>query len=107
MKTLNITDLQEFFEAEDFTNDINQAIFLFADGTMLDGCFCDGMRGEDHNVLKSCFDDTVTWKNIHDSYNVIRLVPETLDALISANQEITAQQEEVLKYSDYGLMTYC
>lgn len=33
------------------TNDAWQAIAMLDDGTLIDGEFCDGIRGQDHNVL--------------------------------------------------------
>lgn len=33
------------------TDDVWQAIAMLEDGTLIDGEFCDGIRGVDHNVL--------------------------------------------------------
>lgn len=100
--------IRTMFDTEEFTDNLNEAIFLFPDGSMIDGGFFDGIRSVDHNCLKSCFPDK-TWEQIHDETGVIRLIPETHDALISETQEVNALQFEILTYTNGGYLLhyYC
>ena len=51
MKTINVAaSLKEFMEDAVTTEDISQAIFIMKDGTLIDGEFDWGIRGD--NVLR-------------------------------------------------------
>lgn len=47
-----------------------------------DGEFYDGERGNDHNMVKSGLDFD-TWDDLHNSISFVRLVPESMIALVS------------------------
>ena len=106
MKTINVeADLKEFTEDAATTEDINEAIFIMKDGTLIDGEFDCGIRGNDHNELLSYFDG-MTWEELHQQLNIVRLVPETKFALIGKGQELNQDQQDLLNNSNYQVAEY-
>lgn len=94
-------------DEETFTNNIDEAIFILSDGTLINGEFYDGDRGLDHNWIKSRFEPEISWKQLHDTYKFIRLVPETRMALISGEQVVPENIREMLNLSHYEIEVYC
>jgi len=112
MKYLNLNDsLRNDLIADDeedtFTYDIDEAIFILNDGSLVSGEFYDGIRNLDHNSIKSRFEPETSWKQLHDTYNFIRLVPETKTALVSSSQVITNNIKNMLNLSNYEIEAYC
>lgn len=106
MKTINIeADLKEFMEDAATTEDINQAIFIMKDGTLIDGEFDCGIRGDDHNELLDYFNG-MNWEELHQQLDIVRLVPETKFALIGKGQELNQAQQDLLNNSDYQVAEY-
>ena len=106
MKTINIeANLKEFMEDAVITEDINQAIFIMKDGTLIDGEFDCGIRGDDHNELLGYFDG-MDWKELHQRLDIVRLVPETKFALINKGQKLNQVQRDLLNDSDYQVAEY-
>ena len=106
MKTINVeADLKEFMEDAATTEDIDQAIFIMKDGTLIDGEFDCGIRGDDHNELLDYFDG-MTWEELHQQLKIVRLVPETKFALIGKDQELNQDQQDLLNNSDYQVAEY-
>lgn len=93
MKNLFIEDGIEL------TDDLGQAIYLFNNGLMVSGEYCDGLRGTDHNILLNELDNSSTYEELHQHYAVSRLVPESMTALVSGLQ-LDADKLDMLK--DYG-----
>lgn len=89
----------------EFTSNPNEAIFIFPDGSMIDGLFDCGYRGEDHNGLRSYF--ATDWAHVHDLTGVVRLVPETKEALIKTGQKLTDVQTRIIKKLHYIVDAYC
>jgi len=94
-------------EEDTFTNNINEAIFILSDESLVNGEFYDGIRNLDHNNIKSRFEPETSWKQLHDTYNFIRLVPETKMALISGSQVVSENIQNMLNSSSYEIETYC
>jgi len=112
MKYLKLTDslkndLIDDDEEDTFTNNIDEAIFILNDGSLVSGEFYDGIRNLDHNSIKSRFEPETSWKQLHDTYNFIRLVPETKTALVSGSQVITNSVKNMLNLSNYETEIYC
>lgn len=106
MKTINIkADLKEFMEDAATTEDINQAIFIMKDGTLIDGEFDCGIRGDDHNELLDYFNG-MNWEELHQQLDIVRLVPETKFALIGKGQELNQVQQDLLNDSNYQIAEY-
>ena len=106
MKTINVeANLKEFMEDVPTTKDINEAIFIMKDGTLIDGEFDCGIRGDDHNELLDYFDG-MTWEELHQRLNIVRLVPETKFALISKGQKLNQDQQDILNNSSYQVAEY-
>lgn len=106
MKTINVkANLKEFMEDVVTTEDINQAIFIMKDGTLIDGEFDCGIRGNDHNELLSYFEG-LDWEELHNQLNIVRLVPETKIALIGKGQELNQLQQYLLANSSYQVAEY-
>jgi len=112
MKYLKLTDslkndLIADEDEETFTSNIDEAIFILNDGSLVSGEFYDGIRNLDHNSIKSRFEPETSWKQLHDTYNFIRLVPETKTALVSGSQVITNSVKNMLNLSNYETEIYC
>lgn len=106
MKTINVkANLKEFMEDAVTTEDINQAIFIMNDGTLIDGEFDCGIRGNDHNELLSYFEG-LDWEELHNQLNIVRLVPETKIALIGKGQKLNQLQQDLLTNSSYQVAEY-
>lgn len=98
----------------ELTDNIDEAIYLFSDGSMIDGFFSYGIRSEDHNLLASLVDDKSfkkmegldNYTSLHIATNVVRLVPETKTALIMEGQDLTDEQEYLLAEGGYDIETY-
>lgn len=103
LKIKNFSAL-DYFDADDLTTDVSTAIAIFPDGSMVDGCFCCGIRGNDHNMVIGCLD--CDWQQAHDVYGVVRLVPETNVALIDVKQTLSRQQELLVKRGGYSVERY-
>ena len=106
MKTINVeADLKEFMEDAVITEDINEAIFIMKDGTLIDGEFDCGIRGDDHNELLDYFGG-MDWEELHQQLNIVRLVPETKFALVGKDQELNQLQRDQLNNSNYQVAKY-
>lgn len=91
----------ELFEAEgvETTEDINEAIYILDDGTLISGMFYDGMRTEDHRIIEVLFEDIdrytkYFWEQAHERTGMIQHVPETSFILIKQGQEPTEEQKQ-------------
>lgn len=99
-------------EAEiNFVDDISQALWLLPDGTLIDGEFDYGSRGQDHRILESGtkynrYDGDKFWKELHYDYKCVRLVPEYGSALIKTRQKLTDIQETILSNSNFQVEKY-
>lgn len=99
MKSLFIED------GIDLTDDLGQAIYLFNNGLMVSGEYCDGIRSIDHNILLDELDHSATYEELHQHYAVARLVPESMTALVSGLQ-LDADKLDTLKAYGYTVENY-
>jgi hypothetical protein len=92
------------------TNNPKEAIYIFPNGEMIDGGFDCGSRGEDHRMIECFMDsdryDDNFWNDVHDQLKVVRLVPETMYALIAVDQELTKEQLNIIKEAGYEIEEY-
>lgn len=111
-KEEKITDetIKEILENEgyNFTENPREAIYILRDGTLVDGVFEYGSRGEDHRLIECCMNgidryDNQFWSKVHTELGVVQLVPETQTILIMKGQNMTIEQwniiEELKEYS--------
>ena len=95
-----------------FTNDMNNAIWLLHDGTLVDGGFDRGMRSEDHRMVEAGivgfnrYDEFKFWDVVHYECLAIRLCPEDNTALIRTDQPLTAIQKALLSEYDFKVELY-
>jgi hypothetical protein len=91
------------------------AIYLLPDGTMIDGDYCDGIRGADHRAIfgavnyGSYYETNNTnefWKRLHRDYRLVRLVPETKTALLKGRQQLTPIQRHLILRNGYTIERY-
>ena len=81
--------LDNFEEYEAYViNDVMESLdnlmgIAIIDGEMVgfDGEFYDGVRGNDHNMIKSGLEFD-TWEDLHNAIPFVRLVPESMTALV-------------------------
>ena len=75
----------EAYKVDDLMEQLNNLIGVaVVDGELIgfDGEFYDGDRGNDHNMIKSGL-DFETWEELHNTIKFVRLVPESMTALVS------------------------
>ena len=77
----------------------DHAIYILPDGSLIDGCFYDNQRSEDHRLAESLSefnrnDGHRFWLDLFINLNMIMLVPETKTILITKQQTITPEQTE-------------
>lgn len=89
----------------EITDNLDQAIYLFNNGVMVSGEYCDGLRGTDHNTLLNELDHSATYDELHQHYAVARLVPESMTALVSGLQ-LDNDKLDMLKAYGYTVETY-
>lgn len=107
MKTVYAT-LEEY--GYELTTNPNEAIYIFPNGEMIDGGFDCGSRGEDHRMIECLMEsdryDNNFWDDVHSQLQVVRLVPETMFALISVDQELTNEQLSIINSTGYEIEVY-
>lgn len=99
-----------------FTDSLDTAMFLLPDGSMIDGEFDLGMRGQDHRIIFAGVNNypdyyevsnpASLWDRLHKEYKVVRLVPESDIALIKSRQKLTDEQKRILSRSNYEIEKY-
>lgn len=92
MKTLKQQCIDEDIQ---FTNNLLEAIYILPDGSMIDGCFYDGVRSEDHRLLELIsdydrYDGDLFWLDILGTKNILMVVPET-KTILYKNKNLTKQ----------------
>lgn len=89
----------------ELTDNLGQAIYLFNNGIMISGEYCDGLRGTDHRTLLDELDNSATYEELHQHYKVARLVPESMTALVSGLQ-LDPDKMDLLRDYGYTIETY-
>lgn len=91
----------EMFEEEgiETTDNLEEAIYIMSDGTLISGMFYDGMRTEDHRIIEVLFEDIDRytpnfWEIAHERTGMIQHVPETSYILVKQGQEPTEEQAQ-------------
>jgi hypothetical protein len=116
MKSTNRLVSNLMNEGINTTSNIGEAIYLLADGQMIDGQCDMGMRSEDHRCIfagtdygdyyESSNTAKTHWDRIHKEYRVVRLCPESNVALVKGRQRLTDTQKQILAATDYELERY-
>jgi hypothetical protein len=89
----------------ELADNLGEAIYMFENGVLVSGEFCDGIRGADHNTLLGELPNSDTYEELHQHYTVARLVPETQTALVSGLQ-LSGNKLDMLKDYGYTIETY-
>ena len=101
---------RDWIDEQTTTKNINEAIFIMSAGTLIDGEFDCGSRGLDHNTILGLAPDELShgdkWDWVHENMGVVRLVPETHQALIGLTQELTEPQKNWLNGTSYEIARY-
>lgn len=100
MRTLTNQEIIKIFESEgvETTTNLNEAIYIMSDGTLISGMFYDGDRTEDHRIVEVLFDDIDRympnfWNIVHERTRMVQHVPETSYILKTVGQNITEEQQ--------------
>ena len=105
----NLTNKQiiKMFEAEGVktTENLEEAIYILSDGTLISGMFYDGDRTEDHRIIEVLFDDIDRytpnfWHIAHERTGMIQHVPETSYILKTVGQGVTTEQQAYFSQVD-------
>ena len=85
----------------EFTPLPDHAIYILPDGSLIDGCFYDGDRTEEHRITELLsefdrYDGDKFWLDLFENLNMAMLVPESKQILITPKQKITPKQREVM-----------
>ena len=100
MTNLTNNQIIRMFEAEgvETTDNLEEAIYILSDGTLISGMFYDGDRTEDHRIIEILFDDIDRytpnfWSIAHERTGMIQHVPETSYILKTVGQGVTTEQQ--------------
>lgn len=103
-----------YYELWNLTSCIETAIYMTRGGTLISGGFYYDDRSIDHTqvpegVFKTLdrYKGEIMWSAFHDATDMVRLVPETKEALLMRGQSLTKAQKDVLKDSGYKVDYYC
>ena len=98
------------------TNNLDKSLYLMVNGKMISGCDEYGVRSEDHRCMLDLVlngqnyyalkDQAQAWKKLHRKTGLIRICPETQEALIASNQTITPEQQNILTKFNYQVEKY-
>lgn len=99
------------------TDNINEALYILRDGSMISGMYEYGIRGDDHRMIEGLISEGETmhqndqatvdfWKALHQKTGLVRVVPETKQALIAKGQKLTANQKEAIDELNYQVQEY-
>lgn len=101
MTNLTNQEIIKMFESEgiETTDNLNEAIYILSDGTLISGMFYDGDRTEDHRIIEVLFEDIDRytpnfWHIAHQRTGMIQHVPETSYILKTVGQDVTTEQQE-------------
>lgn len=88
-------------EGIELTSNIDEAIYILADGRMVSGMFDCGVRGIDHRVMEILFEDVDRdsenfWDEVLNRACLVMYVPETKTVLIKRNQNISDEQLKII-----------
>lgn len=94
------------------TDNPYEALYILRDGTMIGSIDDYGNRSEDHRAITGLISEgddyyhtsdgaNKFWSALHEKTGVIRVVPETGEALIAVNQKLSPVQQEIIE--DYDL----
>ncbi|HFO1886517.1 TPA: hypothetical protein ACHHNH_002798 [Staphylococcus aureus] len=100
MDNINVLKLLEE-EGVKLTDNIDEAIYIMADGRFISGMFDSGVRGEDHRIIECLFGDIDRdiegfWDEALNRANLVMIVPETKTVLIKQGQNVTDKQLDVI-----------
>lgn len=108
MTNLTNKEIIKAFEDEgvETTDNLNEAIYILSDGTLISGMFFDGDRTEDHRIIEVLFDDIDRytpnfWNIAHQRTGMIQHVPETSYILKTVGQEVTTEQQNYFNKVDF------
>lgn len=108
MRNLTNKEIIKAFEDEgvETTDNLNEAIYILSDGTLISGMFYDGDRTEDHRIIEVLFDDIDRytpnfWNIAHKRTGMIQHVPETSYILKTVGQEVTTEQQNYFNQVDF------
>ena len=91
------------------------ALYILRDGSLISGNYEYGSRTEDHRMIEGLIsegkelytgDPEKFWGALHAKTGLIRVVPETQEALIGVNQSLSQTQRELIKRLDYQVDEY-
>lgn len=120
-KNGQVTDKQIKAYVEDYgyemTDNLDEALYILRDGSMISGGYDMGIRGEDHNMIVGLISEGVEkdknsegatnfWEALHQKTSLVRVVPETNSALIATGQQLTAPQRHVIDELGYRVEEY-
>jgi hypothetical protein len=102
----DMTELTENLTEDCYTDDVYDAIYIFADGTMIGADMSYGNRNVDHNILLGAIEGGIMPEELLRAYNIVLLVPEDLIAYYSNAVGLTSEQHALLDNSKYTVKVY-
>lgn len=137
IKTISDEEINDFLNEYEYetTFNLNEAIFLFRDGTMMSGEYSYDLAGMEvvevdddkmqiqskylrssrglcHNVVAdlmniSIYLDEKFWSKFHAATGAVRIQPETSEALVMEQQALTKAQKAIIASSGFKVIPYC
>lgn len=100
-----------------FTDEPQNALYILRDGSMIDGTDEYGDRCEDHRMITDLISEgkdyytndrvqNIFWEQLHAKTGLIRLCPESNEALIGNGQPLTTSQQRLCDMMSYDVEPY-
>lgn len=117
-KKMSIKDMADWFNKKyengdislHLTENIDEAIYMFPNGCMIDGDFDCGCRGNDHRCIEELTSknryDYGFWEEVHYELGLIRIVPEYGEVLIGEQQQLSEEQQYLIDYCGFDIDAY-
>lgn len=97
------------------TKNPQEALYILRDGSLISSNYEYGSRTEDYRMIEGLIsegkelytgDPEKFWGALHAKTGLIRVVPETQEALIGVDQSLSQTQRELIKRLDYQVDEY-
>lgn len=82
-------------------SNVEEAVYILADGSLWDGGFDYGSRGVEHREAEAFteldrYDGQAFWDDVTVRMGLVMLIPEGKEILINPKYTVTAEQQEII-----------
>lgn len=116
MERIDNSDIEQWIHDTglQFTDLVEESIYILRDGRLISGGFDYGVRGEEHRCIDSLVElsgyDSSKWKIFHTVTDMVMVVPETKELLLMNGQVLTPSQTIICNEAiekGFSVSCYC